>query len=230
MRILLLATILLLPTCAYAQELNPATIDNEAGLEIVEDNVMYLEFHDPGWMKLKLSDGAETEAYFYYELIDYEEIDRWQENELIEIAISAKQGLGIVRKQNGQFYKVFFDASEHHPIDALEGACLGETISTLDVSICYYESGDRWEKEQQVVIDYILNRQWEGWEELKDGLVKSQKSWQQYMSNHSDAYASFARTVEGTKYNYNSAMLKSELQKNRALVLESFFDGAYPDL
>lgn len=172
----------------------------------------FLESHDPGWMKLKLSNGKETSADFYYRFITYDEIKTWKEGEAVKIVLSSQNGLGIVRAANGKFYKIVTTGKENDLLQGLEDGCVKKATTTMGYAGCYRESSERWSVEQNYILNYLLDHT-NG--KLRESLKESQKQWKAYTKSESELYWMFASEQGGTIRIIEGAALRSGMVEER---------------
>lgn len=119
---------------------------DESGLHKYME-VEYLDYSDPGYMRLKLSSGEVVEAGFFYEFISHEEISSWKNGERLVVTFSPARGFGLLRSTNKQHFKVLFDdleyiitTRERNCIDEIKAESTSEILSCIKLSITYWDA------------------------------------------------------------------------------------------
>ncbi len=109
-------------------------------------------------------------------------------------------------------------------IDDSLDACLDKSFSTPEISLCYSNATDEWDKELNIEYKKLLsildNNQ-------RKTLVKAQKSWLEYRDNYYSFLQDFY-TRDGTMWGNLGAEKRMELVKEKVNNLKSLFDNVQP--
>lgn len=196
--------------------------------QVVMENLVFINFHDPGWMTLEGPDDVVLEPNFYYKLIPYEVVGEWRPGEKFNIVFDDDPaiGLGILRQDTDQFYKVVFDYKDH-PLLRLEKECVRDREGTMiAVTTCAAKVADNWRSEQYSLISYLRGlssaRQMEAIDE-------SQVEWEKYADRRDAIYGDFSREYFlGTMYGYYHGKMNANSEYARYRDLVTLL-GAYPE-
>jgi uncharacterized protein YecT (DUF1311 family) len=205
---LTLLFIMISPTLALADE-SPEFVSIE--------KASFLEFHDPGYMLLKLEDGSKTTGDFHYKFISYEEISTWSEGEAITIVYSPQQGLGIIRNIDGLFYKVILST---RLLDTLEKSCLDAAPDTVSIVMCYRDTAARFDVEYNMLLPHLLKG---ASQEYSKAINEYQRSW----GNYKDSFLAVRRVHGeengGTIRAIEAASANAGLSQQRTKAIQSLF-------
>ncbi|WP_120496888.1 lysozyme inhibitor LprI family protein [Kiloniella sp. EL199] len=182
----------------------------ESSKTLVVGELVYKEFHDPGYVYFQTEQGKKLEAAFYYRFITFEQIEKWTRGENFELVIDDRKGVGVRRKSDHGFFKVVF-ARPDNPIHLLEKACLDTAMTTLDIAGCYYQSAERWGRES----DYLFR-------ELSRSVSKAvlaqlsdaKMKWLAYEASLMDGFYKYGEEQGGSIMRIHNASLKSELSQS----------------
>ena len=210
--ILALFIIITMPIQAWAQS-NEQPDTNYINLE----KVSFVDFHDPGWIILKNEVGEEYIADFYYDFIEYKDIDTWSSNENLTITISEDKGIGIVREKTNQFYKLFF-RKEHHPIEIKLKKCRQKGPMTD----CFLDAANHWKVEADFAFSYFLKRLKD--KQQQENLIKSQEAWYKYRESIVNSYIEIPNYEGGTYGLTLAAKFYMVLDRSRYYDIAHFYE------
>jgi hypothetical protein len=158
--------------------------------------VSFKEFHDPGWMILTDQKGNEVSASFYYQLISFEDIDTWHENEPMTITLDDKHGVQLERNMTGKKYLVIFD-EDSDPIKERLIECLNsDQLNTYIIADCHSEAGTYYKATADMLHNYLTTN---GSEKLSNALSVEQQSWELYQETRNAAIREYLADSFGTK-------------------------------
>lgn len=111
------------------------------------------------------------------------------------------------------------EESPTHEIDIAEEKCLEGKYRTVDMRKCSYDAMDAWflliDKDMDILKKKLSAEKYQT-------LIKSQKDWKQYQESE---FASINKSVfdkDGTMYQVISTGMKSDIVKERALLLDEY--------
>ena len=177
---------------------------------LIVGELVYKEFHDPGYVYFQTQENKEIEAAFYYRFISFEQIEKWTVGEKFERVLDAKKGAGIHRMAEGTFFKVVF-APEDNPIELLEKACLETALSTLDIAGCFHQSAERWNGESEYLFDELSQT---ASKTVYTQLSDARKKWLAYETSLMDSFYTYGQEQGGTIMRIHSASLRRELARS----------------
>lgn len=186
---------------------------NACAEAISSQQYRFQEFHDPGWMTLINEQGQEVSASFYYQLIAFEDIDTWQNNEAMTIILDDEQGVQLKRNASGKTYIVIFN-EDNDPIHERLIECLNaEQLNTYIIAECHSEAGAYYEATADSLHDFLRTK---GSETLSKTLSIEQQSWELYQETRNAAVREYLADKFGTKQiiinaNDYSIQMKSRL-------------------
>ncbi len=196
-----------------------ALADGVSSIEVLEE-LTFNEFHDPGYIYFTASDGRKLEAGFYYRLISYEEIEKWGQDEKIELVITQNKGLLIRRKLTSKSFKVVFLGDEN-PLEKLEKNCLETAMSTLDISGCYHQSSTLWLNEGNYLYRELIKN---SSDKLSTRLAETRIRWEEYENSLMESFYFHAQEQGGSIMKIQAASLKSQLAQSHFYQLVSFYE------
>ncbi|WP_156176791.1 lysozyme inhibitor LprI family protein [Kiloniella spongiae] len=203
--------------CAFT--ILEAKADESSQTQIVKE-LVYKEFHDPGYVYFLTEKGKELEAAFYYRFITYEQIEKWSVGEKFELVIDANKGVGVRHKSEAEFFKVVF-ARPDNPIGLLEKTCLETAVTTLDIAGCFHQSAERWRRES----DYLFRELSTSASKTVFGqLSDARTKWLAYEASLMDSFYTYGQEQGGSIMKIHSASLKSELAQSFYYQTVRFFE------
>lgn len=192
----------------------------EASQTLVIKELVYKEFHDPGYVYFQTEAGKELEAAFYYRFISFEQIEKWDRGEKFELVIDAGNGIGVRRKSDAELFKVVF-VPEDNPIELLEKACLETAMTTLDIAGCFHQSAERWNGESDYLFDELSQS---ASETVFTQLSEAKTKWLAYKASLMDSFYTYGQEQGGSIMRIHSASLNSELSQSFFYQTVRFFE------
>jgi hypothetical protein len=220
-----LTFLLIAVSSSHANDTRPA---QEESIQAIKE-VAFMGFHDnPGRMTLKDKEGNEWDGTHFYRFIPYDDdfVNTWQEGEKVTISYSDQKGLGIVREEDGKFYKLFFypDEESVHPYILLSNKCRAEVQSTIQFTICSHKDMSFWKLEQQYLIESLKQ---EEPEPFKTAVQQDQENWEQYVEGVRNAHkvCALEDLCYGTRHETRFSEQLENMQKNRAVSIASLLEN-----
>lgn len=190
----------------------------ELEIEVLNDNIVFHESGDPGWMRLRDTNGEFYEAEFFYKFISFKNISKWKKNEALKLVFVEGKGLGILRDADGQFYKLYFNGGG--PIQAEEDKCQENPQAYVrHWNDCLVRSEQMWDTEYQFYFEYLTKN---SSPELADAVIKFDESWVNYRKAFFKAFGTHAEERGGSIYRTYAAVFDRDLAKEKTKLLLSF--------
>lgn len=185
------------------------------------ERLIFAEYNDPGWMKLKDEDGNEVTADFYYSLILHNDISAWEAGEEMAVILDAENGIQLQRNKNGMKYTVIF-SDDADPVSKRLKECLSaEQIDTYVIAECHSEAGTYYERTANSLYQLIAES---GDEQLSTALAIEQQSWELYQETRNAAIRQYLADKFGTIQIILNANDYSLQMKNRLDSLVRFLE------
>ena len=188
-----------------------AVADND--VEIIISNASYMEFRDPGWLKIKTTN-AYYEAAFFYDFISYDDISEWKEGESIHIIFKPSFGFGIQRVSDNKLYKLLF-STNNHPYQLKYDQCQKNGYSAN----CYTQFRTRIESDYNYFYDYILSY---ASPNLKPEVIKLNSYLQLLPNKYLSAFGIYADETGGTIHSLTAASSRLSMEKLKFDLITDF--------
>ncbi len=205
--------------------ISPAIAEPTKGIEIepILEVIYQKQMDFPTSIELKVSDGQVLRGAYYNQFISTDIVETWKVGELMTISYSSTKGLGVVRKKDGNFYKIYIDPDVHpHPYSNLENQCEKKYgYTTIATSSCEMKTAERWQVEQEYALNYLYDN---ASPELAASLKLSQDNWENYMSSFVDAHriCSGQRSCMGSRHTTGVSWARVKMESQRTETIMSY--------
>ena len=109
-------------------------------------------------------------------------------------------------------------AEPKHPIDQELDSCLETNHGTMPRAECYSKAFEAWERDVNTIYAKLKQKLPSS---ERGSLIKSQTSWEHYRDSEFDFIGALYKKKRGTGYTSTRIILRIEVVKARALLLES---------
>ena len=179
----------------------------------------FIDFHDPGWMLLRDESGNEFRAEFFYELIQFNDIQAWKPNEELLLSLTETHGIQLTRIATGQSYTIVF--TDYDPIaESLENCLDQSSGSSMEIAACYGKPISYWKGQAQSLFSHLIAS---AEPNLVTALQREQQSWELYQEARNAAIEQLSKDSWGTIQIINNAEDSYLQAKNRAASLLRYF-------
>lgn len=183
------------------------------------EQLSFIEFHDPGWMLLRDESGNELRAEFYYELIQFNDIQAWKPNEELLLSLTDTHGIQLTRMATGQSYTIVF--RDYDPIaESLENCLAQSSGSSMEIASCYSKPIRYWKGQAQSLYN---NRIESAEPNLVTALQIEQQAWELYQETRNAAIEELMKESRGTIQIIRNAEDSYFQAKSRAESLLRYF-------
>jgi|GEM_PF-6888336 len=209
-----------------------ASDDLTSELTFITDG-KFQDYHDnPARITIAINTDNKTQraikvisGNFYNKFVKYEEIYTWEKNERLVISHHKTKGLGVLRKQDGKFYKMFFDirSDQLHPFHVMKGKCFMEHgQTTISIDMCSSMEAKNWIIEQNYAIEHLVKTLTP---EARQHLLQSQKDWLAYTQSNKQLHrtCSTQNLCKGSRHTTGYASLNTKMQIERTQHIMSIY-------
>jgi uncharacterized protein YecT (DUF1311 family) len=180
----------------------------------LEQELEFIDFHDPGTLVLRNEAGEQSELDFGYQGLSYAVVSAWPKGKEIRLTYSPEHGTAIIDPESDERYTI---RQARPRLAEIVDRCLAERDSTLGKQACYAEAVDGWDVE--------LNRAYQALmkgglsQETKGAIRTAQRQWIEFRDASNAATTAVVAEQGGSVRTLQAGAATVALTRSQALKL-----------